>query len=78
LGLHEVVETTGINGRVTGRNLFAVALVEPNLEEVFCFLLNIVCLKVVNNRNMVDILSILRDELVPSVVILPLKFFNEY
>ena len=75
--LHEVVETACINGGMTGRYLLAVALVEPNLQEIFCLLLNIVCLQVINDRNMVDVLSVFRYEFVPRRRVFSFKIFYQ-
>ena len=75
--LHEVVETACINGGMTGRYLLAVALVEPNLQEILCPLLNIVCLQVINDRHMVDVLSVFRYEFVPSRRVFSLKIFYQ-
>jgi hypothetical protein len=59
LSLHEVVEAARINGRMTSGNLFAIALVEPNLKEIFCLLFDIVRLQVIDDGNMVYVLPIL-------------------
>ena len=75
--LHEVVETACINCGMTGRYLIAVALVEPNLQEIFCPLLNIVCLQVINDRHMVDVLSVFRYEFVPSRRVFSFKIFYQ-
>jgi len=70
------MEPTSINGRMTSGYQLSITLVKPYLKEVLCFFLEIVGLQIVNNCNVIYVLAILGDELVPRVFVLILKLTN--
>lgn len=75
--LHEVVEAACVDGRVAGWYEFAVSLVKPNLQEVLRFLLQIVCLQVVDNRNVINVAAILGYEFVARALVFVFKLLHQ-
>ncbi len=74
---HEVVETACVDGRVAGRDKLAVSLVKPNLQEVLRFLLQIVCLQVVDDRNVINVAAVLGYKFVARALVFVFKIFYQ-
>lgn len=75
---HELEEALHVHDRVDSRNLVLLPVVKPNLDQVFCFLLDVESLKVVDDRDVVDVLAVLRNELVPVVQAERLEIFGQF
>ena len=61
---HKLVETGCIHLWIHCRNQSFITLVQPNFNEVFCFLLKVKGLQVIDDCNMIDKLSVVRDKFV--------------
>ena len=58
---HEVQESASVGIRVSGRNFLTIAQVQPHLDVMLTFLLEVVALEVVDNGEVVDVAAAWRD-----------------
>lgn len=75
---HEFAESALIQLRWHTRDLVLFPLLQNDFIEIFRFFLQVITLEVVNNRDVVNVPTIIRNEFMPRTFILILKLYSQF